>query len=504
MGGRVPRETQATACHARLSDDLSNAFRGLTMRFVAFALLVATTLLNAMPATGGEAAVLPEPLCADAAPKASGCWLPLDNVPDCHVWLEYIPFLMGAADWRRSQPASFDGPAACESGKLVGNGTLTIGSRQWRGRYVDGREEGRFVVVDTGGYRSESYFVRGRKAGLEEVWSRDDDDGPSRRHVWLHDPRRSLASHERRRALPVGDRPDCYVADPRGYVVHDHAISVGEFKCEGRLLSGTGTVRYLVDHAKWDHIDEESATRHVEVWSGSYLAGVPHGAFSIFRRRDEESLGPGYRYEATYDHGVLARDGHTVTRDGRGRILVASTYVDGKVVDVELPLASPPPVAPGQRSAPTITGGFGVELGPDISLFKTASCDCLDQLSGLHHDGTSSVGFNPPRPIPGAWLHYARVDVLSGIVEVGAAFRYGTAEKCASENDRIAGILTQKYGECTLRGREEYPNCERFVGIGDCRTFLHPDEPDTWAFSVEYSVNPANLPGLAQPSAADF
>ena len=153
-------------------------------------------------------------------------------------------------------------------------------------------------------------------------------------------------------AILLENRPDCYLVSPKhNWPNRYNAVFEGEFGCKDGLQSGTGKAVFRPEE------DGEGA----EEWSGRYVVGRPHGAFVIVREAGESAFGRGYRDEANYANGEL--DGQRVTRDLRGRPLVGSTCVDGKVTDIRLPSAQPLPTAVLEGGGAAITGAFGIEFG---------------------------------------------------------------------------------------------------------------------------------------------
>ena len=108
----------------------------------------------------------PLPACGEADRTLDdGCWQPLEQNPNCHVW-DADPETLGTA--------AFEGRGHCRHGKLSGTGSVTW---EWfengelqrltvAGGLSDGKLDGDVVMVWPNGTRGEGRFIDGKQQGI--------------------------------------------------------------------------------------------------------------------------------------------------------------------------------------------------------------------------------------------------------------------------------------------------------------------------------------------------
>ena len=361
----------------------------------------------------------------------SGCWQPLEGKSNCHVW---------NPSPKPEESAVFDGWSRCRDGMLSGTGTLTwqvIDEGETRistltGHYLQGRENGQFVVTDSSNWaRSEGNYVEGKRQGLwlhtnppgtEGVWDRMESyfvDGEQRNVILVDFKEVDGEFRETERE--------------EGPVVHrkrhgDWSSTGAEYKVRKRYANGQlhgPYVKEFVDGRRLtgEYAEGEPAGRWVELDSSeavveerNYLQGQLHGEFNsvygegystdhrvagsfLHGLRDgtwvanfdeghwsEETYvagmkhgaevkkhADGFRREGSFSNG--RRTGKWSLRNGANDVLVKATFSDDEVQELVLPGAAIPSSTPPAGRAP-IDGAFGLLFGPDgVDQVKRLECD---------------------------------------------------------------------------------------------------------------------------------
>ena len=229
------------------------------------------------------------------APAEGGCWQPLENRRNCHVW-------NSDSDPQPGDSATFEGQSGCRDGKLSGNGAVhwrtfkddgALTSFTHTGPYIDGKLDGRVIQTGPGGWRSEGNMVDGEPNG-HWVLRNYDDDGK--------------LTHEQQGSFVGGKRHGDWILNQTQYL---HWGATYQYKSSGAYDHGKRhgewvLVRYYMDTDDGTH----SSHKRQE---GSYVTGQKHGHW----------------VEVEHPGDVILRDGGAHA-DGDAWIQSEGSYLEGK------------------------------------------------------------------------------------------------------------------------------------------------------------------------------
>ena len=254
-----------------------------------------------------------------------GCWQPLVENPNCHVWDSNLTTL---------GTATFEGRSRCRQGKLSGTGSLTwewsekgeLKRQTVTGRLSNGKLEGEVVIGWPDGTREEGRFVDGKQQGIWVVTKAPGTEG------WWDRSEGRVVDGKRQGDWKFIDY------DSDGTLIAEHYGSFVDDAKQGKWVERT----YFGEGSLWP-AGSESA-------EGSYAQDKRHGHWTIemsmvysgevYRHRREGAFVMGTRHgqwvEMTYflDLGDSGDPGVRDMRVGgapRDHRRAEGSYSDGKL-----------------------------------------------------------------------------------------------------------------------------------------------------------------------------
>ena len=98
----------------------------------------------------------------------SECWMEVANQPACHLWNGGL-----------AAGATVTWSGACSDGYAQGAGRVhwryDEGEQTWDGAYVDGRQQGNWVIQESDGDVAEGFYVNGQRQGIWTWWFTNGD-----------------------------------------------------------------------------------------------------------------------------------------------------------------------------------------------------------------------------------------------------------------------------------------------------------------------------------------
>ena len=358
------------------------------------------------------------------------------------------------------------------------HGTEGIPDR-FEGSWVDGIQQGEWTLIDYDEdgklIEEQKGFVAGGKRHGEWVEHGYNEEGKlthehkgayfgGKRHGdWILESTEYWWATYRERSIGAYDHGKRHGAWVRvRYAETDDGTHVAYERQEGPYVENEKHGPWVeIEHNHDVTLRNDGADAHGDEWTrseGSYLQGEKDGTWS-------HVVSDGRKIVETFSGGQWSDDYTAWSADGA--ILVSATVENGEVTALRLPQAAVPQPPEGASNRSPVLGAFGIAFGGDVDQLAPLGCEgrhddeprhCLTMALEMIDRRVKRFSPRPPyafkvnrvpAPITRGQGYSVSVSPWFGISRVSTSLSFESEEACRQQDERLRGLLADKYGKCT-------------------------------------------------------